>query len=336
MRFHLVVLLLACLTAVLAWDKNDFEIFDLVSALEAAEGKGTSFYSHLSVDPSASTTEITKAYRKKSLALHPDKNPGVKDIEARFARLGVIAQILRDPARRERYNFFYKNGVPTWKGLGYAYTRWRPSLLHVLGFLALLSSGFQYLFLRLNHARDLGRVRYFDMAARKAAGNAQGRRRVKVPMVEGGFGADVLELVVDGDDVYLPHDDGSLTPISTLAKRPTASSLWPARLVLSALSPLLPKPARTVADADDESSTEPDADELSGIDTPTPAPRKPAARKGRAAELRAQRIAGRKADSETDTADDASGTGTEGEDAARPRKALGKAGAARRRKMARK
>ena len=34
----------------------------------------------------------------------PDKNPGVKNIQEWFARLGVISQILRSPERRERYN----------------------------------------------------------------------------------------------------------------------------------------------------------------------------------------------------------------------------------------
>ena len=34
--------------------------------------------------------------------LSPDKNPGVKGIHERFARLGVIATILRDPVGRER------------------------------------------------------------------------------------------------------------------------------------------------------------------------------------------------------------------------------------------
>jgi hypothetical protein len=34
----------------------------------------------------------------------PDKNPGVKNIHDRFARLGVIAQILRSPEGRERYD----------------------------------------------------------------------------------------------------------------------------------------------------------------------------------------------------------------------------------------
>jgi len=80
------------------------------------------FYKHLGVDSSATLNQLNKAYRKKSLELQyvqlpwshrveltssPDKNPGVKDIQARFARLGVITQILRSPESRERYNVDY-------------------------------------------------------------------------------------------------------------------------------------------------------------------------------------------------------------------------------------
>jgi len=49
--------------------------------------------------------------------LSPDKNPGVKGIHERFARLGVITAILRDPEGRKRYDFFFKNGVPKWRGV---------------------------------------------------------------------------------------------------------------------------------------------------------------------------------------------------------------------------
>jgi len=49
--------------------QEDHEIFDLVTELEAAEGKGTTFYSWLEVPSTASTTEIAKAYRKKSMQL---------------------------------------------------------------------------------------------------------------------------------------------------------------------------------------------------------------------------------------------------------------------------
>ena len=49
--------------------QQDHEIFDLVSELEAAEGKGTTFYSWLAVSHTASTADIAKAYRKKSMLL---------------------------------------------------------------------------------------------------------------------------------------------------------------------------------------------------------------------------------------------------------------------------
>jgi curved DNA-binding protein CbpA len=58
----------------------------------------------------------------------PDKNPGVKAIHERFARLGVVSSILRKKESRQRYDFFYKNGVPKWRGTGYYYSRFRPGL----------------------------------------------------------------------------------------------------------------------------------------------------------------------------------------------------------------
>lgn len=85
-------------------------------------GKGTTFYSWLEVSPSASMADIGRAYRKKSMFLQcvspfplstlhalkssncsPDKNPGVKGIQERFARLGVVASILRSQEGRERF-----------------------------------------------------------------------------------------------------------------------------------------------------------------------------------------------------------------------------------------
>jgi hypothetical protein len=93
--------------------------------------------------------------------------------------------------------------VPTWKGLGYAYSRWRPGLGFVFVFLTLLTSGLHYVIMRMNHARDTRRVNYFTEAARKAASGAKGRRKVRIPMVEGAMGGESLELVVDGETVLL-------------------------------------------------------------------------------------------------------------------------------------
>src|ERR1700728_4461005 len=58
----------------------------------------------------------------------PDKNPNVKNVHERFSRLSVVAAILKNEESRERYDFFFKNGVPKWRGTGYYYSRFRPGL----------------------------------------------------------------------------------------------------------------------------------------------------------------------------------------------------------------
>ncbi|CAH7686503.1 hypothetical protein PPACK8108_LOCUS21158 [Phakopsora pachyrhizi] len=155
--------------SVLGWDADDYEIFDLVSALEASEGKGVTFYKFLNVTKSATLAEINKASRKASLTLHPDKNPNVKDIQARFARLGVITAILRDPEKRKRYDFFHDNGVPRWKGTGYMYSRWQPGLGFAVSFVLGVATIMQYAAQHANYRSELSRIQKFQVAAKQAA-----------------------------------------------------------------------------------------------------------------------------------------------------------------------
>lgn len=224
-------------TVVLAWEKEDYEIFDLVSAVEASEGKGTTFYSWLDVPSTASTSEIAKSYRKLSMQLHPDKNPGKKGIHERFARLGVVSTILRNSESRKRYDFFYKNGVPTWRGTGYYYSRFRPGLGTVASFLILLTSGLQYLVQRMNYKRDLERIEVVTREARLAAWGAkmtpvEGQRKVKINL--GGpmrFDEDgnrlpgrMIDLVVSGDAVYILDPSGDMHPVDASTAVPASFS----------------------------------------------------------------------------------------------------------------
>lgn len=48
---------------------QDLAVHNRTLLTRTSIGKGTNFYSHLNIDSSASTAEINKAYRKKSLAL---------------------------------------------------------------------------------------------------------------------------------------------------------------------------------------------------------------------------------------------------------------------------
>lgn len=266
--FVFVAFLAVLVTVVSAWTKEDHEIFDLVTALEVSEGRGTTFYSWLDVPSTATLVEINKAYRKKSIQLHPDKNPGVKGIHERFARLGVIATILKNPEERKRYDFFYKNGVPKWRGSGYYYARFRPGLGTVLVFLTILTSGLQYLVQTLNYKRDLMRIELAIRDARLAAWGPkmeplQGKRKVKVNLGGGarqdGAGnivpGKMLDMVVEQDNVFILDPSGNLHILDTSSATPAAiSRTWFIELLISSIRKFSYSKENSGNDVDNEPS----------------------------------------------------------------------------------
>ncbi|KAK9463257.1 X-domain of DnaJ-containing-domain-containing protein [Lipomyces oligophaga] len=69
----------------------------------------TTYYDCLGVAPDANALEIKKAYRKKAILLHPDKNPGDETAHAKFQEVGEAYQILSDPDLRKQYDEFGKD-----------------------------------------------------------------------------------------------------------------------------------------------------------------------------------------------------------------------------------
>lgn len=63
-------------------------------------------YEVLGVSRDATLEGIKKAYRKKALEFHPDRNPGNKEAEVFFKEATEAYSILSDPAARERYDQF--------------------------------------------------------------------------------------------------------------------------------------------------------------------------------------------------------------------------------------
>ena len=198
-----------------AWTPQDHEIFRLRDELTAAEGLDKTFYSFLGAKPSATLDDINKAYRSKSRTLHPDKaipaliakrsipqpssskekaegkKPGAKvtkgptqkertqitrEANERYARLGVIANILRNGESRERYDYFLSNGFPRWRGTGYYYERFRPGLWSVLvGLLVVFGGAVHYGAMYLGWKRHREFVeRYIAHARKMAWGNESG------------------------------------------------------------------------------------------------------------------------------------------------------------------
>ncbi len=64
------------------------------------------YYEVLGVSKAASESEIKKAYRKKAIQYHPDKNPGDQSAEENFKKAAEAYEILSDSEKKARYDQF--------------------------------------------------------------------------------------------------------------------------------------------------------------------------------------------------------------------------------------
>ncbi|KAL2370844.1 hypothetical protein RJ035_000908 [Blastomyces gilchristii] len=217
----LLFVLSALLVLVAAWSKEDHEIFRLRDEVQQTEGFNVTFYDFLGVKPTVSQSDLLKAFRKKSKQLHPDKakrtfvatyttnqlkKPGVhaskgpsqreitqavKLATERYARLGVVHNILKGP-ERDRYDHFLRNGFPKWKGTGYYYSRFRPGLGSVLfGLFVVFGGAGHYGALVLSWKRQREFVdRYIRHARRAAWGDELGIKGLSgLGQLNGGAGS---------------------------------------------------------------------------------------------------------------------------------------------------
>ena len=77
------------------------------------------YYEVLQVPRSASKEEIKKAYRKKALEYHPDKNPGNKESEEKFKEAAEAYEVLSDENKKARYDQFGHAGLGGASGGGF-------------------------------------------------------------------------------------------------------------------------------------------------------------------------------------------------------------------------
>ena len=69
------------------------------------------YYEILGLIRNASEEEIKKAYRQMALNYHPDRNPGDKGAEEKFKEAAEAYDVLRDPNKREIYDFYGHEGL---------------------------------------------------------------------------------------------------------------------------------------------------------------------------------------------------------------------------------
>ncbi len=78
------------------------------------------YYEILEVSKNASAEEIKKAYRKKAIQYHPDKNPGDKASEEKFKEAAEAYEVLSNSEKRKRYDQFGHAGVGGSTGGGFS------------------------------------------------------------------------------------------------------------------------------------------------------------------------------------------------------------------------
>ncbi|KAJ1847667.1 hypothetical protein LPJ57_008738 [Coemansia sp. RSA 486] len=231
--------LLACLSVVFAWDKLDHEIFELHDDVKKNEAT-TDWYELLSLGPKATVDEINKAYRQLSRKYHPDKLQRLSsDVsqtqKKRFQRLSLVVNILRDPESRKKYNFFRKNGVPTWRGTGYLYNRWRPGFTAVVVGLLMFAASMQYLFQYLSYWRAQQRIQDIEAEAKRNGGQFKLKKKNMTKNRSGNNSDDQQQqMQQQQDNPALLNTEGVINPYAV--QPPSVKRLFVAKLPMALLA----------------------------------------------------------------------------------------------------
>lgn len=76
------------------------------------------YYEVLGVAKTATADEIKKAYKKKAIQYHPDRNPDNKEAEEKFKEAAEAYGVLSDPDKRSKYDQFGFDGLNATGGGG--------------------------------------------------------------------------------------------------------------------------------------------------------------------------------------------------------------------------
>lgn len=201
------------LAVVAAWTTQDYEIFKVNDKVK--EIGDFNFYQWLGVLKRASYDDISKAYRKLSRKIHPDKFRGLEKrvMEKQYQTLSVVGSILKDNQLRQRYDYFLDHGFPKWRDTGYFYLRYRPGLIGTIIGLFLLVALFHFIAIKVTRSQDQKRLATFKETIRKEANTGNGIPDGKDKHLQA---PDGRKFVVQADGAILADTEEGLVEITDL------------------------------------------------------------------------------------------------------------------------
>ncbi len=104
------------------------------------------FYDVLWVDKNATSEDIKKAYRKKAMEYHPDRNSWDKKAEEKFKEINSAYDTLWDESKRKQYDMFWSTWNSFWwwnpfSGWGFS---WFEDIFSNMWWSNRRSSGFEF------------------------------------------------------------------------------------------------------------------------------------------------------------------------------------------------
>ena len=76
------------------------------------------YYEILGISKGATAAEIKKAYRKKAIQYHPDKNPDDSSAEAKFKKAAEAYEVLGNEEKRAKYDQYGHAAFEGGQGFG--------------------------------------------------------------------------------------------------------------------------------------------------------------------------------------------------------------------------
>ena len=73
------------------------------------------YYETLEVSRDASAAELKKAFKKKAMKFHPDRNPDNPEAASKFKEAAEAYEVLNDPQKKSAYDQYGHSGV---EGMG--------------------------------------------------------------------------------------------------------------------------------------------------------------------------------------------------------------------------